>query len=101
MMPIVPKTDRKVDVKHLFQQGAVVLDVRTEEEFVGFHLPGAMNIPFDDLDANLECIRKWQKPVIVYGANDRRSSLAATKLKNRGIFAVDGGSREELQVLLK
>lgn len=101
MMPIVPKTDPKIDIKRLFQQGAILLDIRTEEEYVGFHLSGALNIPLDDLDANLDCIQSWQKAVIVYGADDLRSSKAVNKLKHRGIFAVDGGSREELQSRLK
>lgn len=100
-MPIAPKTAREMDIRTLLDQGAILLDIRTAEEFVGFHLPGALHIPFDELALNLESIRQWQQPVIVYGANDRRSSMAASRLRRWGIFALDGGSREDVQELLR
>ena len=97
MMPISPETHRpKVDIRHLVDRGAVLLDVRTEEEFVGFHLPGAVNIPYEALDDQLESVRRWKKPVLVYSAEGRRSSLATSKLRNCGVSAYDAGARDEL-----
>lgn len=99
-MRIAPRADEEIDIRTLLRQGAVLLDVRTMEEFAGFHLAGALHIPLDELALNVERIRQWQKPVIIYGADDQRSSLAASSLKRWGIFAIDGGSREEIQELL-
>jgi rhodanese-related sulfurtransferase len=100
MMPIHPKTKRMPDLLPLLQEGAVLLDVRTEEEFVGCHIEGAVNIPLQELDRSLSIVREWKRPVVVYGADDQRSSRAVTKLRNHGITAFDGGSREELLRLI-
>ena len=39
------------EAKALVKAGAVLVDVRTPEEFAGKHLDGAINIPIDDLEA--------------------------------------------------
>lgn len=100
MMPISPKSSTKLDIPKLLERGAVLVDVRTLEEFVGYHLPDAVNIPFDDLDQHLDAIRSWGRPVIVYSADDQRSRRALTKLHNHGIAAFDAGSVEELRLSL-
>jgi len=100
MMPIRPKTRRISNLLPLLQEGAVLLDVRTEEEFVGCHIEGAVNIPLQELDRSMEILRSWKQPIIVYGAEDSRSRRAVTKLRNHGITAVDGGARDKLLQLI-
>lgn len=96
MMPISPQAAPAVDLSRLLRSGAVLLDVRTEQEFAGFHLEGAVNIPFDNLDDNLETVRQWKRPVIVYSADDQRSYLAATRLRNNGITTYTAGPRDRI-----
>lgn len=100
MMPINPKSRTTLDIPKLLERGAVLVDVRTLEEFVGYHLRDAVNIPFEDLDQYLDAIRSWRRPVVVYSADDQRSRRALIKLHNHGITAYDAGSVEELRLNL-
>ena len=97
MMPINPRAKPAVNLARLLKEGVILLDVRTEEEFVGCHLDGAVNIPFEDIEANLPTISRWKRPVIVYGADDQRSLQAVIKLHNHGIAAYDGEAMEKLR----
>jgi len=60
-----------------------VLDVRTPEEFVGGHVAGAVNIPFDQVAARLDEVPK-DKDVVLYCKSGRRAGLAAEVLANHG-----------------
>ena len=56
------------NVKRLLDQEAgrvVLLDVRSREGYAAGHLPGAVNIPFEELPARLKELPK-QKDVITY-----------------------------------
>ncbi len=86
-----------VPLRQMLQDGGVIVDVRTPCEFIGGHITGAWNCPAEDLNVYLDIIRKWDKPVIVCSADDRRSFHAARRLKQLGIAAFDGGSWDELQ----
>ena len=68
-------------------KNAVIIDVRTPEEFAESHLPEANNFPVDTLSQNIETIKKLQrdKPLLVYCRSGKRSARAAEKLKNLGV----------------
>ena len=75
----------------LINDGAVVIDVRTEEEYNGGHVKGAINIPLDVIDTI-----DYEKDVtiIVYCASGVRSLEAVNKLSNMGytnLYNLDGG----------
>ena len=76
------------------------VDVRTREEYVGFHLPGAVNVPYDELDLSLEMLRLSGKVAVVYSARGRRSQIAADRLQAYGIPVYDAGTREAAATLL-
>jgi len=65
-----------------------VLDVRPEEEFAAGHLPGAINVPVDRLQALLSRLPK-KKEVIAYcrGPYCLMSFEAVEKLRKRGFKA--------------
>ena len=67
--------------------GAVIVDVRTPDEFRGGAYPGAKNIPVQDLPARLAEIPK-DKPVVLYCASGGRSGMAASLLKRAGYTEV-------------
>ena len=100
-MPISPKRKQPVDFRALLRRGAILLDVRTEEEFAGRHLPGAINIPYENIDQNIPAIKAWDQLVLVYGADDQRSRIAVRRMRNHGIRAYDAGSRDCLQEKLE
>lgn len=68
----------------LVEAGAVVVDVRTPQEFAAGHVPGAKNIPFDQISARAAEIGGPETPVVVYCKTGRRSGIAAEALKGLG-----------------
>jgi phage shock protein E len=80
----------KVSLADLIQEGATILDVRTKNEYREGHIKGSLNIPLNDLAANLNKINK-NKPVITCCASGMRSGAAKTLLKNKGFERVENG----------
>ncbi|GLS92559.1 NADH oxidase [Psychromonas marina] len=71
------------DIKQL-ADNQLLIDVRTEHEVDNMGMiPGAINIPVDDLRANLCNIDK-QKEILVYCQVGLRGHVASTLLKNSG-----------------
>ncbi|MCX8006601.1 MAG: rhodanese-like domain-containing protein [Coriobacteriia bacterium] len=67
----------------LIERGARVVDVRSPEEFVAGHIPGAENVPVDQVAAEA---KGWDKgePILVYCATGARSSYALQQLQQAG-----------------
>jgi rhodanese-related sulfurtransferase len=61
----------------------LLLDVRTPEEFAAGHIPGAVNIPYDQVAARLSAIPKNDE-VVLYCHSGRRAGLAAEVLAANG-----------------
>ena len=72
----------------LVAAGARLVDVRTPGEFAGGHLPGAVNIPLDQLRARVGELKNEPKPVVVYCASGMRSGQARRLLVGEGIAEV-------------
>ena len=64
--------------------GALLLDVRSPEEFAEGHLKGAVNIPVDELPQRMEELGPPEREVVVYCRTGARSSRAAELLKANG-----------------
>jgi phage shock protein E len=60
-----------------------VLDVRTPQEFAAGHVPGAVNVPYDQVASQLAQIPK-DKDVVLYCKSGRRAGLAADVLAANG-----------------
>ena len=73
---------------------AILVDVRTEEEYLENHLTDAINIPLDDIlnNVGMDDIDK-DVPIIVYCRSGSRSSEAMSKLISEGYkYVYDLGS---------
>lgn len=77
----------------------ILIDVRTEYEFVGYHLPHAIHIPYDELERFIPGLLQADKPIWVYSTNGLRSRVAALKLRNAGIPEVEAFTIDQLQTL--
>ena len=68
----------------------LILDVRTPEEFSQGHVPGAQNIPYDQVPNRLDEIIKLSgdknAPIAVYCRSGRRAGKALTTLKASGFM---------------
>jgi rhodanese-related sulfurtransferase len=70
--------------RELVARGAVLLDVRTPDEFGAEHLPGAVNIPLQQLALRVAEIGAQERTVVVYCRSGRRSAEATSLLRQRG-----------------
>jgi rhodanese-related sulfurtransferase len=62
-----------------------VLDVRSESEFGGGHVPGAVNIPFNHVGSRMnEVPGNAGEALIVYCLHGPRAYIAATTLRRSG-----------------
>jgi phage shock protein E len=72
----------------------VVLDVRTPAEYAAGHVPGAINVPHDQVEGRLDELAGLRdKDVIVYCKSGRRSALALEVLGRHGytrLWHLDG-----------
>lgn len=75
----------------------VVIDVRTKEEYEEKHVKGAMNIPYDEIDNNIEL--KKEEIILVYCKSGTRSNIAYNTLKKMGYKEVyDLGSIDSVKL---
>lgn len=75
------------EAKALVQQGALLIDVRTPDEFDVKHLDGAINIPVDQLEARAAELPK-DKDLILYCRSGTRSAQGRTTLSRAGFARV-------------
>ena len=67
------------------QEGYVILDVRSQEEFDGGHIPGAILIPDTEITKKAEqVLTDKNQLILVYCRSGRRSKLAAEALVELG-----------------
>lgn len=80
------------DLAAYAQHGAVIIDVRTPEEFSSGHGKNSKNIPLDKIGKETSKIKALNKPVIVCCRSGARSGQAAGILKSAGVDVINGGS---------
>lgn len=70
--------------------GIVLIDVRTADEFAGGHIPGAHLLPYDAITASSaeKIIPSKKTKIIVYCRSGRRSAIAVQSLQNLGYESV-------------
>lgn len=68
--------------------GIKVVDVRTPEEFAQGHVPGAINIPYDQMEKRHAEIGPPSTPVLLYCRTGRRSGIAAKTLRDAGFATI-------------
>lgn len=103
--PVASKSNAKdpAAAKALLARGALALDVRTPDEVAAGKLPGATNIPVEELGgrlAEVEALTKGDKaaPIVVYCRSGRRSARAFEQLTAAGFTnVVNGGGFEDLR----
>jgi phage shock protein E len=88
-----PKPDtgpKKITAEELIEliqnsQAPLILDVRSEGEFANGHIPGAMNIPHDQLSGRLtELGVAKTDEIVVHCYSGHRANIAETTLDNYG-----------------
>jgi hydroxyacylglutathione hydrolase len=92
----IPAIDVKGLAERLWDEEAVLLDVREDDEWEEGHVRGSIHIPYHELRDGLPAeVRATGRPLAVACSAGNRSSLAASLLRRAGIDNVlhvaDGG----------
>lgn len=91
---------KESELPRLIKEGAVLIDVRSSEEFDEGSVPGAINIPIDLLPDNIGKI-PTDKPIIVFCKSGNRAGKAKKILEENNITDVsNGGSWQNVQKAL-
>ncbi len=69
-------------------EAAILLDVRTQEEFDEGHIPGAVCLPNELITADMPVAFDKDAEILVYCRSGRRSAEAAKKLADMGYINV-------------
>ncbi len=75
---------KKISSKEKF----TLLDIRSKNEFIAGHLPGAQNIFLGELEHRLSEIRP-ERPLITFCGSGQRAIIAASILKKHGVDHVE------------
>jgi rhodanese-related sulfurtransferase len=78
-----------MNLKDIIQQRkGTIVDVRTPAEFAGGHVADSINIPLQDLVANVERVKALEAPIVLCCASGNRSGQAEYYLKSLGMEEV-------------
>ncbi len=99
----VPAGKDPAAARALIAQGAVVIDVRTADEFATAHLPSATNITVAEIGEHLAEVDRLvggdkARPIVVYCAAGSRAARAKKVLDAAGYQrVVNGGGYDDLR----
>ncbi len=85
-----PQVDAETATAAPTTQGRYLVDVRTCEEFIAGHIPGANNIPVDELRSRLDELPQ-DREIAAYCQVGQRGYLATRILRHNGFNAVNVG----------
>lgn len=74
----------------------IIVDVRTEEEYVSGHIKDAVNIPYETIDKNVNLDK--EKAIFVYCKSGTRSKIAYNTLKDLGYTVYDLGAYDTIEL---
>lgn len=78
-------------IANYVKNGALLVDVRTPQEYNAGSVPGAVNIPLDKIEKEIGKLKNNKNGIVVFCKSGGRSSQAANILKQHGISNVVNG----------
>lgn len=102
MIPFFKKLFSSADVPDYASltdhSNAIILDVRTREEYKGGSIAGSVNIPLTELEQGISKLKDKSRPVICCCASGMRSGRARNILIKKGFERVyNAGGWQQLQ----
>jgi len=85
------------NTEELLAQGAIIVDVRTPDEYRNGHGKESRNIPLASLASKTASLKKQRKPIITCCASGMRSGKAAKMLRQAGLEAHNGGAWQTVE----
>ena len=78
-------------IEEYLNEGAVVVDVRSDREFKSGHVSGSKNIVLHTIPIKVNEIKAFNKKVIAVCQSGSRSGQATNFLSQQGIDVINGG----------
>jgi len=83
--PVETMTAQELQAQLAAAVPPLVLDVRTPAEFASGHVPGARNIPFDEVPGRLDELEGFREgTVVLYCQSGHRAGIATATLQGAG-----------------
>ena len=76
------------EARELVRGGALLVDVRTPQEFAQGHIEGARNIPVGELPTRLSELGEKHSAIVLYCRSGARSAKAKALLESSGYTSV-------------
>ncbi|PDS22671.1 rhodanese-like domain-containing protein [Flavobacterium branchiophilum] len=92
--------DSQNQLASIINDNAFLVDVRSKDEYESGHVEGSVNIPLDQIQANMAQFKN-QKNIVVFCRSGNRSGQAKVILERNGIQNVtNGGTWQEVRAML-
>ena len=88
-------------IEDYLNDGAIVLDVRTKEEFQEGHVKNSKHIVLNEIPSKVGEIKALNKKIIAVCRSGARSGQAASYLKQQGIDIINGGPWQNVDRYVK
>jgi len=79
-------------IEEYLKKGAIIIDVRTLQEWNEGHINGSEHIVLNSIPDHIERIKGFQKPIIAVCKSGGRSQSATDFLLQHGLDIINGGS---------
>ena len=83
------------ELKERQLNGAVIVDVRSAQEYEEGHLDGSINIPYYDIDENVNrLLKNKEQEIILYceiGSRSKKAYKRLKKLNYKNVYNLYGG----------
>ncbi len=87
-------------IRDMLRDDAVIIDVRTPQEFKSGKVKGSKNIPLQELNKRMNEIKEIEHPIIFCCATGNRSGTASKRMKAEGVDCENGGGWERVDRLI-
>lgn len=89
--------EKEINLEEIISKGAIIVDVRTKEEYAEGCVNGSLNIPLDEISESMSWLLK-DVPVVLCCASGSRSEIAKKMLEANGFKMVyNGGAWDNLK----
>lgn len=100
LLSILGIKSKSESIKEALAEGAVVVDVRTPQEYNEGHISNSLNIPVNQIEARVSMLKKKEKTIILCCKSGGRAGQAKNILEKNGIKCINGGAWGSLNYLM-
>lgn len=97
LMDFLGLGSNKENIAAFMEKGAVIVDVRSIDEYNDGHIEGSINIPLHLIPLRIDEIKSFGSPIVTCCLSGMRSAQAASVLEKNGIEVINGGGWKSLQ----